>query len=659
MLDPITEQIAHFIGHFSIKLEEARLREQYDLFRALKAQAEELTDLITANVRFAAPYELIDVEPYLKYTPGSDEIVMKKVDTGLVYDRFPFTPDEQHLARPTWTSDRQFTGDFQNQIFAKLVIHPGSIAIVTWQQNLLEDNDFVGTDMADVSMQLDAIRTAVDALTARAEGLSLVGDLTEPESEQAIAELIKEIYDTVSTVEDIHLSSGDEYQIVTRDTSKPLVNGEKVAFPELKNFINRSEPDEETTPPPKKYEAGEGEVKLELKTEISAGGNLLVNEALIVSQWTVSPVCAVVKDYVSIDLISQINIWADQDDIGGILNSASQGLSAKTLAFNLASISRTPDHAKNAKDDAPNKPLKFPDSWSVTRIEGNLVLLNWTEQINAVHDNDFVNLLSKSGRTSLITGENTAINSKSLLELGNYYDLIIIGGSVFSGNVIEQINVLLDSDSMAGGKFKTSGKGSHQAGDNLLWNEAKIEHIGSSHFEALPQHYRDAALRLATGDESVSQAILNDPAFAGIGHLRVLYIKQDLIKFNYVKQTNILSDADQIQLPNGNLADLSDPKWDITSGKNDLLNLAKIVDAGADAKIKVGGKVYSDELLHQAELVSDTAPLGSSSNVPIVTEAVVFLADDMLSTPGDNDHGVPAVTVSDSVSVDVMQTMLG
>lgn len=77
-LDSITEQIAHFIGTFQITIEQARLRDQYEEFTALKRKAE--LDELEDPTR-------IEIKANLKMDPGE-------------YDPLPykfFTPQE-HLA---------------------------------------------------------------------------------------------------------------------------------------------------------------------------------------------------------------------------------------------------------------------------------------------------------------------------------------------------------------------------------------------------------------------------------------------------------------------------------------------------------------------------------------------------------------------------------
>ena len=85
-----------------------------------------------------------------------------------------------------------------------------------------------------------------------------------------------------------------------------------------------------------------------------------------------------------------------------------------------------------------------------------------------------------------------------------------------------------------------------------------------------------------------------------------------------------------------------------------LKHYRRIADGAA-----IGGKIYSDALLHQASLVSDADPdLAIGDPTSMASEAVAFLADGMLS---DEDESGPVAGSGVSHywdTPDVMQTML-
>ncbi|WP_157059013.1 hypothetical protein [Loktanella sp. 5RATIMAR09] len=97
----------------------------------------------------------------------------------------------------------------------------------------------------------------------------------------------------------------------------------------------------------------------------------------------------------------------------------------------------------------------------------------------------------------------------------------------------------------------------------------------------------------------------------------------------------------------------------VTTGSNSTINIATINAYGTDSHVAVQGEVYSDALLYQAELIdTDADPLGVDMPA-LATEAVAFLADDMLSPDiGPADAPIIATSAESTATPDVMQTML-
>src|SRR5690606_8724583 len=116
--------------------------------------------------------------------------------------------------------------------------------------------------------------------------------------------------------------------------------------------------------------------------------------------------------------------------------------------------------------------------------------------------------------------------------------------------------------------------------------------------------------------------------------LRVLYIEGDLINLNYIKQTNIIGDSDQIALAMNDFQPRADADWTIVTGSNALLNNAAIVDLDSLGPTYVGGEQYSQAMLVQAELISDHPEFSARDPDALVNEAVAFL-DDFLDDGAD------------------------
>jgi hypothetical protein len=91
----------------------------------------------------------------------------------------------------------------------------------------------------------------------------------------------------------------------------------------------------------------------------------------------------------------------------------------------------------------------------------------------------------------------------------------------------------------------------------------------------------------------------------------------------------------------------------VTTGGNQLINDAAIVDVNPDA-IYVGGHIYTDSILVQADLVpaaSDSAVKADSN--ALVTELVAFVDDH----PQDTTTPPPAA-IANSVQSDPMASVL-
>lgn len=275
-------------------------------------------------------------------------------------------------------------------------------------------------------------------------------------------------------------------------------------------------------------------------------------------------------------------------------------------------------------------------------------------------DND-IGILSSSGVTSRIySGENNAYNDISLEQIGFGYDLIIIGGNVYDASIIQQLNILNDNDLVgAVNGFETTGEGSLSTAGNLLWNQAYIYNVGDAdRFEAMPEAYRQTAEKLAAGEDYINSGVLSDSAFAGIGALRVLYISGDLLNLQYIKQTNILGDSDQLALAMDATKGYPGADWSVTTGSNTLANNAAIMDLDALGKTYVGEGHYSTEVLIQADIISTEPDIWGQNPDALVNEAVAFLDDDMAGA--DSPDYVPAHQGEvDYLHSDGVNTMLG
>jgi hypothetical protein len=690
--DKISEAIAHFIGLFETTLEEARLRKAYEEFKAQQALETELADIPNQSVNVKVGYDFEGFDPGIPYLPLEPQLVSIE---HLSYFHFqpPEVPDtiqpsivnpgalhSEPFSAATNSSTSSSTGS--SQIVKLNVDPPGSVAVYINQELYMADDDYVGVGGHQLVFNAPVVGSAdLMALVEAAKALSPLGDAATPGSSEEIASFITETMIALNGFSDTGHGNAKVF-IAKGDTIEgPFVNGELVEeIPNLDDILPPEEPlSSETssakTPvehggrhgdeigPDKTNLAqssetlGEGEIAIKASVEVETGANTLVNSVSLTNNWTGGQTFAVAGDHVKLNAIVQVNAWCDDDNITSAINGWGLAESAPTQAFNIAMFK----HVDPAGEDSPVVAGDFPTTWGVTRIDGDLLIMNWIEQYSFMTDNDIC-ILSSSGVTTTVTaGENTAVNEISLYELSYFYDLVIVGGSVYDANIIFQTNVLLDNDligAVAG--FETTGEGSVSAQGNLLWNQAGIVNYSRpDQFSDLPQHYNSAIEKLRNGDDSLSADILSDPAFAGLTGLRVLYVSGDFINLQYIKQMNVLGDSDQVALAMNAVQAHPEADWTLSTDANSLINLASIVDVDASTKTYVGGEVYSDEILIQAELISAEPDLGSQNPDVLVNEAVAFLSDDVMS-PNEVEQQVAASAPNglDTAYADPMHNML-
>jgi hypothetical protein len=658
--DPVTEAIAHFIGYFQLRVEEARHRDQYDPFKNQRTDNLQ-PELQHIDVKQAAPYVFKDFEPgvIFKSQPDEFETVPAKVRATDGPALQPWWPPGFDERPDPWFDINQFGGDYDfNQPPEHRLLPPGSTAVVVSQHTHLEDNDYLTmVERAVATKSFDEANDKLDLLIAQAESLQRFKAADHPSDEAALGTVIETLANKVTSFDSPATEGVDAHVFKGNESLGIHVNGETATVvPDLNDYLNPdTEPESEAEP--QSEVQGVGAVIVEVSTEYNAGNNVLINEALLGSSWTVSPVVAAQGDYISINLISQVNVWHDTDNMHAEFASWPQDGEEPTLAFNIASFTQPMAPASVAEDSTAT----FPQSWNVTTITGNLIFLNWIEQINFVMDQDIA-VLSNSGSSSYIEmGGNLTVNSLSLLGLGQYFDLILIDGQFYDANVILQKNILFDDDDLSiEDGLSMGGSGSVSGSGNLLWNQATINVKGAINTEALPQDYATALQMLAQNDESAINALLSNLEFAGLSHLRILHVEGSIFDLQYIEQTNVLGDADQVVVAAEQAQATLSGDWTVLTGANALANIASITDAGPDSTIYVGGDIYSDALLYQAEFVPTDEALRMSASNDLASEAVIFLASDILETTSQADDGMSStIDNQNSASPDVMQTMTG
>ena len=386
----------------------------------------------------------------------------------------------------------------------------------------------------------------------------------------------------------------------------------------------------------------------------SLGNNFSINAALIVDIGESARTMVVNGDYFKTDAIFQTNTIMDDDRVrvsGGDREPSST--SDQDVATNIADFVQNPSiyTGFSAQFAGPN--------WIVDVVDGDFYSVHAVAQVNYLSDHDVATQVSSSSHYNLVSGYNTQGNLAQIIDGSVEYDLIIIKGSYHGLNVIFQNNILLDNDRIKMAADGADPSQSASSDNNNLLNDATIANYGGDTFDELPANLELIQSLLAAGMTSL------DPELAGalIGHggpLKVLYITGDYYDINAAWQTNITSDVDVMyQLQNQPVADLLalDPDGavtqSVTTGGNELVNDAAIVDVNPDATY-VGGHIYTDSILVQADLVptaSDSAVNGDTN--ALVTELIAFVDDH----PQDTASPPPAA-IANSVQSDPMASML-
>jgi hypothetical protein len=651
--DGISETIAHFIGLFKIEAEGDRLRLDYDEFTRAEAPPPQGELEPPPPPALSHLLELGPNNPLVRYTPDSWEnsipAAAQPIDIKL-----PFADLPDGGWRPSMPEALQ-VGAYAPPSFGPMPLEgpvPGSVGLIIAQAAYLHDNDTVVIGNPDGPLPVHAAdRADLDALLAEIQAFSgPLADIPADDIYHQIPEFVASAAEAAHAMAAVQSTpTMTVTSAVGAQTAGTHVNGTQAnEVPSLSDYWPIPEEEEEEPEP-----LHVSELTIEpggSSMEVTTGQNMLANQVVLMDAGLTPSIIAVAGDYVRLDVISQVNAYSDNDTVDAGFPA---GGGSPTQAMNIAGFSS--GVLDTTSQGQPADPEAMPANWTVSVLEGDLVFLQWITQYSFASDDDLLVLTATGTSTTLGTGENAMLNDMRFSDLGLYYDIVIVGGNLYDANVICQTNVLYDDDTLQmmcdtgelPGSFSTSG--------NLLWNQASINFIGPQGSSGpLPGHYTDAMEGLGSGDKAMPSGFSDDPALAGTGHLRVLYITGDVYDLRYVEQTTILSDADHVAVYEQGLLDHPDTEWSISTGENAQANVATIVDyASAGDTLYVGGDTYTDAVLIQAEIVDDKA----GDNGGLASELVAFLENEPALLPATEAYAPPS-TYADAAPADVMQSML-
>ena len=666
----ISESIAHFIGYFHTSMEAARMRLEYQDFKAAPEPDPHLNDILVVETHPTQQYTLGSFEPELKYVPTPwspvGEASMPWVESDaenldVALHRLPHSGAKPHSPDAAGHGVVEEGGPYFG--------HGASdTSLVIKQTNHMLDNDVVIMGNK-VPLNLDfADDVAFAHLTSQAFSISSSFTSSEvPGSGAEVAQFFNDQLGSIHAAATGPLAHTPGVTVISEPAIEGLfINGVQVtsapgisdSLPEAIRTADHASTEPTVLSSQSILTDGSD---LNGSVSVQAGANLMVNQVILTSLDAVSGHFAVAGNHYRIDAIVQTNAYSDTDIFENGFAGQQALCQPSTNAMNIANFVHEADQA-SGKAAHSGEPTGFAQNWQVTIINGDLLQMNWISQYSFISDNDMHVLNATGAYTTITTGGNMTMNTATFAELCNTYDLVVIGGHYYDGNFIFQTNVLFDNDTLTTGGAAGAYSGHLSTSGNLLWNAASIQSGDATNWVVgLPQHYQQAVTGLASGNYEMPGGFGSDLNFQGIEGLRALYITGSVYDLNYVEQVNILGDSDYVAHYEESLLNASsNTNWDISTGSNALINIAAIVDhdTQGDGTSYVGGGIYSDAILIQAEIVGAQAPTAHGQGQALANEVVAFLDHDAADNTSATDHATPVNVPDTSHSLDVMQTVL-
>ncbi len=642
--DSVTEKIAHFIGTFDLTIEKARLRDQYEEFTAMrrKAELDELED--PTKIRIKADLEL---------DPGKYGPLTYLFDTPPATPELPPAPDGPILETVVAIGPPPASGpplpEAETGVAANnvIILEPqlvteliGSAVTYTFQSIFLRDNDVVGEgdfrDPEQLMAQAEAAAQVAASLHAVSAPSFSISDYLSVEYVEAMAEeMLAPIHAEVE--------GATVYQFHGEDAMGVIVNGEYVdeapVWEDLLPEHHQTEDEEEdTTPDPMPvewdqdddHEYGDGHT-------VIAGGNLAINEVAATVAWVDAPYIAVGGKAIELTMVSQVAVVSDFDE-----GTHGQSGTNVVQSSSIKAEGNAAHWIEGGGDDAPG--LVHVD-W----IHGDLIVANFVKQSIDATDIDQIETEISASTTLYALGDNELVDVTNILQLGSYYDLVMIDGDMISVDAFVQTLVLMDDDIVTGG-LPGPLDGSDE---NLLMNEVSLTKEGEDTHEMMQNSMSEAMALQESDMEALEDALMNDPMFAGMEQMRVLKVDGSLVQLNIVEQKTVLADQDDVHLHGPN-AD----QTEVIAGSNAMLNAANVTKAGVDSVVMAQDGSYSDLLLHQASLID----MPTNEEISEMTNEAIAALMDELGMP-DHANGIgPSgndLTPSEMTNAsDGLQTML-
>jgi hypothetical protein len=609
--DSINEIIAHFAGYFRVADDVVRDRLEY-LEGAHPQQFEDYTLSLTTTPFRAnlEPFWTLPSPPPALPTWETSHLSPPPLVRARQPNPSPESEDDHEPAAPrsvvpTAGGGGGGGGSRDIEVITVKYDHNGSQQQVEIRQvNVIQDNDVLlvnpNTGVTELN-DADTENMLRDMADAAADAVP--DEIELPQGVMEVAEFI-EARDAEASE---NSGSGNDPSVAPGI----YVNGElqnpdyTVPFPEL------SPPDD--TGPPANTRGQIAEL----------GSNTAINGGLLVDRHEASPTMIVLGDFFATNAIVQTWSYTDNDQVsvgGSAMNAAATG-----------------DNSANNVAHFDYRPSVYPDldgyfsewTWDVHVVQGDFYDINLLVQEIYLSDNDVTVQETQQSLFEVHTGDNQQFNLAELFGGDFNYDLIIIGGDYHGGNYIFQHAFLVDDDVVMMSSTDGEPPQTIGTGGNALLNNATIQTYGST-FVPLSEDAQSLVTALQNGETALDPSThgLVAPS-VGTGPLNVLYITGDYYDINAIWQYITVADADTaLQLLSGDQAlqgGGSGLIQSVQTGGNTLLNDAAIADIGPGTA-QVGGEVYSDTVLVQAQLVSDDNDTIINDNTDaLVNELIAFI----------------------------------
>ncbi|MGO4567929.1 hypothetical protein AB4Z52_23445 [Rhizobium sp. 2YAF20] len=645
--EKFSEIIAHFIGLFDPQSEEARLRQLNLEGQALRDGLPHVGDLSEQQAAFQSNLNLQDYDPHLKYDAAHES-----------YDHL-----QARLYDQTYQQSLKMLQDLANIDLPHMLPSSPLIALDEPERlhtdkgadsnafHLLQANAVRDDDVLDMTngvhpvQNLAYINEQLGEMSAKAESMSPFSHWVRTDSYDGVVKIAGEVHDYAQKVEqsggaNLQDPDGSHYFVTASNNLDGIyINGVvSSSVPVLDDYLpNRglaAAYHEPVGSDGAQHLQGAGPNSLDIET----GANVVANLAGIVDTNMITPLMAVMGDYHSINSISQTYIYSNSDKVDGLSGDGTNSVTnAPTIGKNIAIFAHdqfNPGPAAQSGADSHT----MPDAWHVSVVNGDVSFVHWMEQYNFLSDNDTMTVQTSGVETSVLSGGNTVTDLASYLGIGTQYDLVIVGGQAYNMNSINQISVLYDNDTV-----KLDGNGTSvqvQTGNNLMWNLASIENVGSpNRFAAMPDYMNETMKNIQDHQNAMPGGLAADPNFAGYPGLNVLYITGNFYDVNVIKQVNIVGDADSVtKVANSILQDNANATVHIDTGSNAVINVASIVDYDSFGHTTyVAGNVYSDAVLIQGGLL-DHGQTNTAQPGQLANEAIAFLGNNDPVTSTDDHH---------------------